>query len=383
MMYSVFLGSRRISVCLLSCVFLVSNLWADNPLKIKFRTRALLDACVSGYGKEDVQGYYRLDDLRVGFQATYKDFTAKVDAGLEGGKCAVKDLLLSYRVNECNTLILGNGYEPFSMDKLISTASRSFLQPAASTLAYTNSRKFGATWHVHHPHYYLATGIYTHNDVNKLGENQKNAFVSTLRGVGRFQPWNQHSLFQVGGAFSFRTREKNTAEPPVGSLSSDGITTLFDIPMLEASVPNMGTEVKGLVELLCLGTRFMAQAEYYWDRMNRTMGHAHRTHGGYVLGGFLLKGNHFEYDSKTAVPGRPLSPRALLLTARLDYADANDSQAGIYGGSVKDVSLGLSYYLNKYVGFKLNASYVWVDEHCNDFYQGDFFLAQMRVQYIF
>ncbi len=244
-------------------------------------------------------------------------------------------------------------------------------------------RKFGVTWYGHHPHYYLATGIYTHNDINKLGKNPKNAFVSTSRGVGRFQPWGQHSLFQVGGAFSFRTREKNTAEPPVGSLSSDGITTLFDIPMLEASVPNMGTEVKGLVELLCLGTRFMVQAEYYWDRMNRTMGNAYRTHGGYVLGGFLLTGNHFEYDSKTAVPGRPLSPRALLLTARLDYADANDSQAGIYGGSVRDVSLGLSYYLNKYIGFKLNASYVWVDEHCNDFYQGNFFLAQMRVQYIF
>lgn len=378
------LRSRRATVCLLLLAFSATGLKADNPLKIKFRTRALLDATVSGYGKEDVQGYYRLDDLRVGFQATYKSFMAKVDAGLEGGKCAVKDLLLSYKVNKNNTLILGNGYEPFSMDKLISTASRSFLQPAASTLAYTNSRKFGATWHVHLPHWYLATGIYTHNDVNKLGKEQKNAFVSTSRAVWRTTPWGEHSLLQVGGAFSYRSREKNTDHTPVGSLSSDGITTLFDIPLLEASIPDMGSEVKGLLELLCLGSRAMLQAEYYADRMNRTGGNpAYRAHGGYVLGGFLLKGRHFEYDAKTAVPGRPISPRALLLTARLDYADANDSRAGIYGGRTADVSLGISYYLNRYIGFKLNGSYVWVDGHCNEFYQKDFFLAQMRVQYIF
>lgn len=383
MMKQILSVSRRMSVCLLLLASHVNLLYADNPLKIKFRTRALLDATVSGYGKDDVQGYYRLDDLRVGFQASYNGFTAKVDAGLEGGKCAIKDLLLSYRFGQNHTLILGNGYEPFSMDKLISTASRSFLQPAASTLACTNSRKFGATWHMHRPHCYLTTGIYTHNDVNKLGSGQKNAFVSTSRGVWRTRPWGRHSLLQLGGAFSFRSREKNADGVPVGSFSSDGITTLFDIPMLEATVSHMDTEVKGLAELLCLGARFMVQGEYYWDRMNRTVGHAYRLHGGYLLGGWLLTGRDFEYDERTAVPGRPLSPRALLLTARLDYADANDRRAGIGGGSMTDVSVGLSWYLNKYIGVKLNASYVWVGNHCNDFYQDDFFLAQMRLQYIF
>lgn len=42
---------------------------ADEPLTVKFRSRALLDAAVSSYGKESVQGYYRLEDFRVGFKA--------------------------------------------------------------------------------------------------------------------------------------------------------------------------------------------------------------------------------------------------------------------------------------------------------------------------
>ena len=40
---------------------------ADEPLTVKFRSRALLDDAVSSYGKESVQGYYRLEDIRVGF----------------------------------------------------------------------------------------------------------------------------------------------------------------------------------------------------------------------------------------------------------------------------------------------------------------------------
>lgn len=44
----------------------LSSVSAQESLKIKFRSRALLDAMVSGYGKEDVQGYYRLEDFRVG-----------------------------------------------------------------------------------------------------------------------------------------------------------------------------------------------------------------------------------------------------------------------------------------------------------------------------
>ena len=69
---------------------------ADEPLTVKFRSRALLDAAVSGYGKESVQGYYRLEDFRVGFKATYRQYEMKADIGLGGNKVAIKDLLLNY-----------------------------------------------------------------------------------------------------------------------------------------------------------------------------------------------------------------------------------------------------------------------------------------------
>ena len=111
---------------------------ASDTLKVKFRSRALLDATASGYGKDEAQGYYRLEDFRVGFKANYGKFELKADIGLGGGKVAVKDLLLNYHFNN-SVISVGNGYEPFSMDMLISTADLRLHQSAASVLAFTNS----------------------------------------------------------------------------------------------------------------------------------------------------------------------------------------------------------------------------------------------------
>ena len=59
---------KKIVAGLLGLILLLGGVTtqAQEQLKVKFRSRALLDAAVSGYGKEDVQGYYRLEDFRVG-----------------------------------------------------------------------------------------------------------------------------------------------------------------------------------------------------------------------------------------------------------------------------------------------------------------------------
>lgn len=356
---------------------------AQEKFKLKFRSRALLDATVSGYGKESVQGYYRLEDFRVGFKATYAAFEVKADIGLGGGKVAVKDLLLNYHFKN-SVLAFGNSYEPFSMDMLISTADLRFHQSAASVLAFTDSRKLGVTYHYYTDSWYLATGIYTHNDINKIGsDEQKNAFVSTSRAVWRRQG-PDHRLLHFGGAFSFRTKQVNTDGEPTRTIDSEGVTSMFPAPLLDATVKGAGTEVKGVVEALYTTPRLMLQAEYYLNRLNRTGGQrAYRPHGGYLQAGYLLMGRGFDYDTMYGIPGRPVSPRALELVARFNYTDMNDSRAGIFGGEEKDFSLGLNFYLNQYFSIKFNGSYVWTGSHCNDFYGKDFFLAQARIQYIF
>lgn len=353
---------------------------AADSLKVKFRSRALLDATASGYGKDDVQGYFRLEDFRVGFKANYGKYELKADIGLGGGKVAVKDLQFNYHFKN-SVLSVGNGYEPFSMDMLISTADMRFNQSASSVLAFTNSRKLGVTFHYYNDHCYLATGVYTNNDINHLGSDKKNSLVSTSRAVWRKR--KGHNLLHVGGAFSFRTKDVNK-DAPVGSLGSAGVTSMFGEDLLGAEIDHAGTELKGLVEVLYTSRKMLLQGEYFYDRMNRTGGlEAYRAHGGYVQGSWLLAGEGFEYDAMYGIPGRPVSDKAIELVARFNYANLNDGNSGISGGVEKDLSLGVNFYLNKYIGFKLSGSYVWVGDHCGSFYDKDFFLAQARLQYIF
>lgn len=330
---------------------------ASDTLKVKFRSRALLDATASGYGKDEVQGYYRLEDFRVGFKANYGKFELKADIGLGGGKVAVKDLLLNYHFNN-SVLSVGNGYEPFSMDMLISTADLRFHQSAASVLAFTNSRKLGVTYHFHDDNWYLATGVYTNNDINKLGDEKKNSLVSTSRVVWRTQDRLRKRLLHVGGAFSFRTKDVNK-DNPMGNVSSDGVTSMFPSPLLEAEIDNMGTELKGLLEALYTSRKVLLQGECFVDRLNRSGGLRHYlAHGGYAQGSYLIVGEGFDYDEMYAIPGRPLSDKAVELVVRFNYTNLNDGKSGIYGGEEKDLSVGVNWYLNKYLGVKFNGSYV-------------------------
>lgn len=153
------------------CLFLACGvtliLQAQDSLKLKFRSRALLDASVTSFQEQNVQGYYRLEDFRVGFKAEYHNMEIKADIGLGSGKVAIKDLLLQATWKN-HTLAIGNTYDPFSMDMLISTADLRFHQSATSVLAFTDGRKLGITWHYQKPSFYVASGIYTYNDINKI-----------------------------------------------------------------------------------------------------------------------------------------------------------------------------------------------------------------------
>lgn len=96
-----------------------------------------------------------------------------------------------------------------------------------------------------------------------------------------------------------------------------------------------------------------------------------------------MKGKNFEYDAMYGIPGRPVTPQAIELVARLNYTNLNDAASGIMGGEETDLSIGINYYLNRYFAVKLDGSYVWLGDNCNAFYRENFFLAQLRVQYVF
>lgn len=367
---------RYTLLALLSILF--SSLLAQETPKLSFRFRTLMDLSMSSYDDQELKGFYKLEDLRIGFKAGYQKYEMKAEFGVGESGLAIKDLLFSYFFDK-SVIVIGNGYEPFSMDMLISTIDLRFHQSSSSTLAFADGRKFGATYHLHLPSVYWALGVYTNNDINKLGDNQIDSYVSTSRLVFRTQE-ESNALLHIGGAFTHRTKPQDLEEGKMKIVKSSGVTSLFRKSLLEASWEDWGSEQKGVVEALAIWSRFMVQGEYYMNKYNRDKG-SYMPHGGYVQAGFLLIGKGFNYDRTYAIPGRPTSDRALELTTRFNYTDLND--AGIYGGKEYDLSLGANWYFNQNLAVKFNVSYVSVGENCSSFYTDDLVMGQFRMQYLF
>ena len=89
---------------------------------------------------------------------------------------------------------------------------------------------------------------------------------------------------------------------------------------------------------------------------------------------------NYLYDEEVACPGRP-EGKALELCARFNYLSLND--AGIKGGTQKDLSFGLNYYINKHIAVKLNYSYFIPGSHIKEIESTNFSVVQGRFQFIF
>lgn len=75
----------------------------------------------------------------------------------------------------------------------------------------------------------------------------------------------------------------------MGTVSSDGVTSMFPSPLLEAEIDNMGTELKGLLEVLYTSRKVLLQGESFVDRLNRSGGLRHYlAYGGYAQGRAIL-----------------------------------------------------------------------------------------------
>ena len=373
---------KTFMTALLGCLFLGNVAKAELPFKFSLRSRALVDAALSKYNKEDLQGFYRLEDFRIGFKAKYQQYELKADIGLTNKKIAIKDFLFNYHFKN-SFLSLGNAYEPFGMDMLISTVDLRFHQSAVASQAFCEGRKLGLTYNVNLPKIYAATGLYADRDVNDLGkEGGRNNITSTSRLVFRDQ--NGDGLLHVGTAFSYRSKPVNTTSPYLEGRDGEGVTSLFNQSLLHADILGLQQEMKGVVEFLFTSSRWLFQTEYFYNRIhfeNDANKGVYNPLGVYAQTSFLAIGKGFAYDAANALAGRPASDKALELTARFDYNQMN--RKGIMGGEEKDFSIGANYYFNKYLSIKLNGSYVWTDSHCNPYFKKDMFLVQTRLQYVF
>lgn len=367
--------------------WVVMPILADNnsadDLHYRITGRMLMDGGIYFKNPNHFGNGTEFSDLRIGVNATYQNWKLKLAVGYVGNKASVKDAFVAYSYKD-HTFQIGQFFEPFSMEMLCSTFDFRFNQSPGSVLALTNGRRMGATYSYYNKHYYFCGGLFTDSDLSNL-KNVSQGYAVDARFV--YRPCHEtDKLIHLGVAAIHRVPDgalPDEKDKDTFTYKSPGVSTIDNRNLLLATVDNVRSQLKTGAELLIYYHKFMLQSEYIRVDVDRKNGfHNYTAQGGYAQCSWLLIGRNYLYDEELACPGRP-EGKSLELCTRFNYLTLNDSKAGIEGGMQKDVSVGLNYYLNKHVAFKLNASYFIPGTHVKEIEKTNFCVLQGRFQFIF
>lgn len=303
---------------------------------------------------------------RVEFKAQY-DFA--------GGEAQIKDGYVGLiHLPVVGGLRVGHLKEPYGLEEQTSSKYLTFMERSPASEAFSPSRNAGVMLHRGEERYTWAVGAFrdTDDSGNAIGREEVN-LTGRLTGL----PWysdDGSGLLHLGLSVSereptgdslrFRARPESHLAPRVvdtGSFGADGLT-LVDFEAALVHGP------------------FSLQGEYARAATDGLGGVDPGFDGFYVFGSWYLTGEHRPYENGAGAFGR-LKPKRPwrdggtgAWEVALRYSTLDLSDAGIDGGSVDDVTVGLNWY--PYANVRWMANYVLADR--DDLGQVDTF--QMRFQ---
>ena len=360
------------------------------PCQIVFGQTEKLSWKLSGRFHLDGVGYlsapdtlsHQLDivDIRLGGKVTMGNWYVNLDVSYSNNKVSIKDAFVQYSKND-HYFRAGHQYVFTGMDQ--PNSSNDLLLNATSNIGsmLDNGRRIGLTYTRAVPHYYLTTGLFVGDDIH-VRSTVKQGYSTVLRALWR--PVNEeYKLFHIGasGLYKVPNEIKGRGIKNI-TLSNRGVVRSKGPDLHFLAINDAEDQFQCVAEFYGHYGRWMAMGEYYWTQVNRKNAIAYKAHGGYVEGGFLLRGKHYGYDQVDAFPMLPTDKGSVLVVARYNQSDMNDHKAGLYAGNQKDFSIGVDYFYNKHLSTRLNYSYVKLDEH-STIGKDDFHVIQCRLQFRF
>lgn len=345
--------------------------------KYNLAGRLFVDGGVFTSASPDFSPTVGITDLRLAGKLSSSDgWYVKLDVGLVKNKVTLKDAFVQKQWTEH---IFRTGYMlgMFSLDQSSSTNDYLFLTGANVAETFYPDRRLGISYTYSSQQYYTSIGIFCGDGLN-LSEKMQPGNNATFRFV--YRPLNESGrLFHLGSGILYKTPDKDREiGKRIITMKSKGTTYLTVPYLLDLTVDHVRTQYQWNVETVFQYHRSFIQAEYIQMRINRTGGlKTYLAKGGYVEGGYLIKGRALGYDTIDALPISPSGSHALCIFSRFNYTDLNDSS--LKGGKQYDISWGVNYYLNTYITFRFNYSHLWFDEF-SALGKADMGIWQTRIQ---
>lgn len=351
-------------VLALSLLFVGSaNAQDEEKLIVKPSGRILLDGGLfkAKEGDEKFNDGFAVPDMRVGFKAKYGKWTAKVDIGYAYGKVGMKDVFIERSLSGHDLLRAGYFIHQYGLQSSTSSSFKISMEEPRSNQAFNNSRLLGFMYE-HSDDKFLATAsFFSETDAmkmtsDKLG-NQAVGMMSRLV----YRPFTERGrIFHVGVSGAYESPRYNSdtqLNHKSYVLKTTWPTRVASITSLEASVDNAKALYKFTPELTAAVGRLGIETQYFYAVVTRDAGyHAYHASGAYCSLRGIVKGKDYKYNYWDGGIDTP-DPGAMEVVLAYDYTDLSDSHAGVLGGRSNDWSATFNYYPNKYMIWRVRASY--------------------------
>lgn len=325
----------------------------------------LMDGAVySSDHKSEFPNGLAIPDVRLGVQANYGSWSAKIEAGYAYGRVLLKDMWMQYRIGEGDQIRAGLQMQQFGYQNSTAACMKvTMIEPISNTI-FNEPHMIGVQWFHSRDKYFTTVGAHVEpkSSTVLLGKDEMTQQGYGVRSRVVARPVHDEGLMvQAGLSGAFLSPQYN--KTPEGD-EHDAFTFNANFPtkvVLESAIGATVSEARNLWKLtpelmLCYG-RAAVEAQYFFMQINRkhNLG-AYRAYGAYGTLRGLILGRDYQYNMGLAGIDTPRKG-SLEGVLSYNYTSLSDRSAGILGGRINDVSVGLNYYFNRYFIGKLRYSY--------------------------
>lgn len=350
--------------------FVVSE---TNGFEWRLMGRVFFDAGAFFNDKTDLGNGVQINDLRLGTQIRFlQHWNVKMELGYGDEKVSIKDIYINYKTGNHN-IRLGYYHEPFGIDRIGSTNFK-FIETASADKTFGSNRKLGVCYLYNQTYFNFMGGVFSDGNPGKANQLNQGYTLST-KFIGR-------PVVGDGRLLHLAIAPRFSSHGDQIEFKGGVPTTLLsgaDNRFVLADVTQVINQWKMEVEVIGIYRKWYLEGHYLMVHVNRAGVPNYNGQGGYIQGGYMILGEKQNYNPVTGMVANPV-PKSLEVLCRYNRTNLND--AGIIGGKLSDLSLGMNYFINKYIVARLNYVHVMVS-HDAPGGVDDFDLVQGRIQFSF
>ena len=328
--------------------------------------RILMDVAFidAQHQEEELKSGVGIPDMRVGVSFGYGQWKGKVDMGYAYGKVNMKDVYVQYDFNNQHFIRGGYFIHQYGFQSSTSSSFKETMEEPQSNAVFNNDREIGVMYEYSAPTVLAAASFVVETDAMKqttdvIGNEAVGGQARLL-----YRPHSERGkMFQVGVSAGIEGAKFNSDQEldhKEFTLSTRWPTRVAKVHSQSLVVAEAKTMYKFSPEVMYSCGRFAVIGQYFVNSITRYNNLSTFTgHGGYVTLRGLIKGHDYAPNMNDGGIATP-DPGNMELCLQYNYTNLHDVSAGLLGGKLHDWALCYNFYINKYMIWRVRASYTKV-----------------------